>query len=190
MVKRHFWWEKMKSDTKVFVRFFQQCLSSVAGKVVPRPTAHTLHATKPNELLHFYFCYISERQNGITYILIMKDDISEYVWIVPSTDADAETTADALLNLVFSFDTVRNSVSDRGSHFGNELVNKLQEATIFEHHFTLAYCPWSNGTVEVVFVSYSARYVLYYRSSSDLRVFCKRLFHSYNRQKGQMESVL
>jgi hypothetical protein len=41
-------------------------------------------------------------------------------------------------------------VSDRGSHFKNEVVRALREQTRGLHHFTLAYFPWSNGTVERV----------------------------------------
>lgn len=41
-------------------------------------------------------------------------------------------------------------ISDRGSDLQNEEVRTLREETNGEHYFTLAYCPWSNGTVQVV----------------------------------------
>ncbi len=31
------------------------------------------------------------------YVLILKDDLSGYVWLVPAIEADASTVADALL---------------------------------------------------------------------------------------------
>ena len=41
-------------------------------------------------------------------------------------------------------------VSDRGSHFRNQLVREIRERMHCAHHFTLASCPWTNGSVEVV----------------------------------------
>ena len=40
--------------------------------------------------------------------------------------------------------------SDRGTHFKNEVVRLLNRMLRARHHFTTAYCPQSNGTVEVV----------------------------------------
>jgi hypothetical protein len=39
-------------------------------------------------------------------------------------------------------------ISDRGSHFKNEVVRRVQKELKAKHHFTTANCPWSNGTIE------------------------------------------
>jgi hypothetical protein len=39
-------------------------------------------------------------------------------------------------------------ISDRGSHFKNEVVRRVQKELKANHHFTTENCPWSNGTVE------------------------------------------
>lgn len=49
-----------------------------------------------------------------------------------------------------AFGILHDWVSDRGTHLKNEMVRLLREATRANHFFKLAYCPWSNGTVEVV----------------------------------------
>lgn len=54
--------------------------------------------------------------------------------------------APALLSGVFSCS--KWLVTDQGSHFKNELVKFLTEGFRVEHHFTTAYSPWANGTVE------------------------------------------
>jgi Integrase zinc binding domain len=54
----------MAKDVKVFV---QNCLHSVAiipGDKVPRPLGTQIHATKPNEILHFDFLYIGLSRDG------------------------------------------------------------------------------------------------------------------------------
>ena len=80
----------------------------------------------------------------------MKDDLTSYVWLIAVANADAVTTADCLLRWFSSFGTVTTWVSDQGSHFLNETVAEIKDRTKAQHHFTLPYCPWSNGTVEVV----------------------------------------
>lgn len=48
-----------------------------------------------------------------------------------------------------TFGAVQQWVSDCGSHVKNELVRLLREKVMSSHYFTLAYCPWLNGAVEV-----------------------------------------
>lgn len=86
-----------------------------------------------------------------TYALVMKDDFSGYVWILPASADEAETVADALIRWIVAFSVVENWVSDRGTQVKNGMITLLRESKRFSHHFTFAYCPWSNGTVEVVF---------------------------------------
>lgn len=126
------------------------CISTKPGTIVPRPLGSALHATKPNELFHFDFCYMMEASDDKKYELILKDDFSGYVRLVPAEAANAETVADALIDWFSTFGVVTRWVSDRGTHFKNELIRILCASTKSSHHFTLAYCPWSNGTVEVV----------------------------------------
>ncbi len=149
-LRAHFYWTNMSSDVELFVRSCLHCLCTESGKIVPRPMGHALHATEPNKLIHFDFCYMSPGEEGYTYVLILKDDHSGYVWLTPAKDTTAATVAKVLIRWFASFGVVRQWVSDRGSHFKNELVRTIKDKTNSEHHFTLAYCPWSNGTVEVV----------------------------------------
>lgn len=40
--------------------------------------------------------------------------------------------------------------SDQGTHFKNEVMDLLAKDYNISHHFTTAYSPWSNSTVEAV----------------------------------------
>lgn len=140
----------MDKDIEGFVNSCLHCLCTSPGKTVARPLGHALHAVEPNKLLHFDFCYMSQGEDNSRYVLVLKDDHSGYVWLLPAEVADAETTATALIKWFSVFGVVSDWVSDRGSHFKNELVRQISEVLKSSHHFTLAYCPWSNGTVEVV----------------------------------------
>jgi hypothetical protein len=106
---------------------------------VRRQMAQTLHADKPNKLLHFDFLYIGRGLNGVDYILILKDDLSSYCRLIPAVVAKAVTTAAALIHWFATFGVVLDWVSDRGSHFRNVVVRLLRERNHSSHHFTLAY---------------------------------------------------
>lgn len=148
-ISTQFYWNGLGKDVKQFVSSCLHCLASEPGSVIPRPLAHTLHASQPNDLIHFDFCYIMKGVNDLKYILILKDDFSGYVWLIPSCDADSPSVCVALTKWFSAFGVVRNWSSDQGSHFKNQLMRSVQEATKSSHHFTTAYCPWTNGSVEV-----------------------------------------
>jgi hypothetical protein len=74
---------------------------------VPRLLGTQLHATKPNETLHFDFLYIGLSRDGkYQYLLLLKDDLSGYLWLVPCRTANAAATVIALMRWFAVFDVV------------------------------------------------------------------------------------
>jgi transposase InsO family protein len=71
-----------------------------------------------------------------------------YLWLVPCRTADAAATVDALMRWFTVFGVVLLWILDRGSHFKNEVVQRVQKELKAKHHFTTANCPWSNGTIK------------------------------------------
>ncbi|ETV82011.1 hypothetical protein H257_05537 [Aphanomyces astaci] len=118
-VAEMFDWPTLKTDGKNFVTACLHCMV-VDGESVPRPWGEELHATKPNELIHFDWLSLPEAPGGLKYVLVIKNDICG-TW-----------------------------VSDSGSHFKNEQVSTLGRMFGVHHHFVTPHCPWANGTVEVV----------------------------------------
>ena len=109
-----------------------------------------MHATRPNEVIHFDFLTMPTSATGINYLLVVKDDMSGYVELVECEAATADAVCAALVDWFKRFGVVQQWVSDRGTHFKNQVVDQLRKALLAQHHFVLAYCPWANGTVEVV----------------------------------------
>jgi hypothetical protein len=64
-----------------------------------------------------YFFSMGPCTAGYNYLLILKDDLSGYLWLVPAKAADAETTAESLTSWFTTFGVVTTCVSDQGSHF-------------------------------------------------------------------------
>jgi Chromo (CHRromatin Organisation MOdifier) domain len=67
---------------------------------------------------------------------------------VPCRTADDAATIDALMRWFAEFGVVLPWILDRGSHFKNEVVRRVQKELKSRHHFTTANFPWSNGTTE------------------------------------------
>jgi Integrase zinc binding domain len=150
-IKEYVTWTTMAKIVKVFVQNCLDCVATIPGDKVPRPLGTKLHATKPNEIRHFNFLYIGlSRDGGYQYLLLVKDDLSEYLWLVPcrTADAAAAATVDALIRCFTVFNVVLLWISDRDSHFKNEVVQPVQKELKANHHSTTANCPRSNGTIE------------------------------------------
>jgi hypothetical protein len=97
----------MAKDVKVFVQNSLHCVATTSGDKTPRPLGTQLQATKPNKILHFDFLYIGlSREGNYQCILLLKDDLSGYLWLVPCRTADAAATVDALMRWFAVFGVV------------------------------------------------------------------------------------
>jgi hypothetical protein len=83
-IKEYVAWTTMAKDVKIFVQNRFHCAATTPGYKGPLLLGTQLHATKPNEILHFDFLYIGLSRNGkYQYLLLLKDDLSGYLWLVP-----------------------------------------------------------------------------------------------------------
>ena len=149
-VHKHFTWTGIDDDVKTFCTKCLHCAATKGAIRVTRELAHAMHADRPNEIVHFDYLYMGAGSGGVKYVLILKDDFSSYVWLRPATTCDAHHATTALLEWVTTFGIPSIWISDQGSHFKNEVMHKLAHNLNTHHHFTTAYHPQSNGTVEVV----------------------------------------
>lgn len=115
----------------------------------PRVLGDAMHAEHPNELIHWDYLLMGVSDSGEAYILVIKADASKYVWLLPCATADADTTFNDWLEWFASLGVCRTWVSDQGTRFKNKPIEALQHALGAHHHFTMAKCPCSNGTVKV-----------------------------------------
>ena len=147
-ISRKFFWSTLSEDVATFVNGCIHCISTLGGKRVPRPCGPYVHGTAANDLLQFDFLEIGPGTGGMKYILMLRDDFSAYCWLCPFSNANAASTAEALLEWTTSFNVPKMLMSDQGTHFKNETIRRLSRALKVPHHFTLPHAPWSNGQVE------------------------------------------
>lgn len=121
-----------------------------SGEKIPRCLSLTLHGTRSNEVVHFDYFYMGASSTKVRYIFVIKNDLSSYIWLVPTKLADAEHAANSLSRWIRSFIAMNHWVSDHGSHFKNQTMELLANAHCIHHQFTMAYSPWVKVTVENV----------------------------------------
>jgi hypothetical protein len=88
------------------------------------------------------------KRNKYKYLLLLKEDLSGHIWLVPCETAGAKETGDALIHWFATFGVVLQWFSDQWAHFKNQIMLCLQKKLKAKHHFTTAHCPWANGTIE------------------------------------------
>jgi Integrase core domain len=141
-------WHTLEEDVRTFCLTCLHCVATIGGDRVPRPLGESMHADKPNELLHMDFLYMGPSHTMESYLLLLKGDLSGYLWLWPCRKADSATTVEALVTWFTTIGVLRTWVSDQGSHFKNRTIEGVQRALRSQHHYTTAYTPWANGTVE------------------------------------------
>ena len=140
----------MAQDVSTLVRGCLRCMMTRAGEVIPRPLGSALHGSKPNEVIHMDFLFMGPGRDEKKYILIIRDDLSSYIWLWPTAACTSEAAADALCVWLGVLGNMVWLVTDQGSHFKNRLLAALISEIKVHHHFTTAYSPWANGSVERV----------------------------------------
>jgi hypothetical protein len=119
-------------------------LQTLSG-IVPRPLGEAIHGSIPGQVIHYDFCGIAS-----VYVLIIRDDLSGFVHIRYTESANAKFVAEKLLEWIADFGIPAWQVSDQGSHFKNEVIREMNNSLQSNHHFTVAYSPKSNGSVEII----------------------------------------
>jgi hypothetical protein len=151
-LKHYVWWKEMKADVNGFVCECLVCERAQSFTSIPRPWGLTLKATKRFQILHFDYMYITDVSKTSTYpykyLLVLKDDYSSFVELIPTISCDHEPVAEAIVKWISRYVCPVVLNSDMGSHFKNLVIEHLVTLLPTSQHFTVAYSPWSNGTVE------------------------------------------
>jgi hypothetical protein len=115
----------MSKDIKVFVGSCFHCIASAPGETTQTPMGEALHASKSNEVIHFDYLYMSPSFHDVKYVLIVKDDCSNYVWLEQCKNAEAYSTAAVLIEWFAAFGVAQQWVSVQDSHFKNKLMTNI-----------------------------------------------------------------
>lgn len=107
----------------------------------------TSHDLQPREVLHFDHLFVGEGEEDMKYALFIKDDGSGYLWLSATSVATAIHGAYMLSRWQRTFTIPQCSVSDQGSHFMDNVRITMADSFNIQHHPTVVYSPWVNGTI-------------------------------------------
>ena len=144
-------WSTMAADVAKWRSLCLQCLKNAQGDLlVPRPLGSSLVPEYPGEVVSTDYIKMGMSRSGFVYVLMHVDKLSRAVQFSPAVAATAIHASRATLTWAARYGLPKYLISDGGSHFKNSLMEELAAVLGFDHHITLAYCPWANGSVEVV----------------------------------------
>ncbi|KAJ1127606.1 hypothetical protein NDU88_006002 [Pleurodeles waltl] len=124
------------------------CAVHNAGKGTPTPPGHFAPPDLPFEAIQMDFIHI-EPCNKLKYVLVVVCMFSKWIEAYPLKDNGALSTAKILLKEYFPRYALPRLVwSDNGSHFSNEVMEKVCTALNIKHRFHAANHPQSAGLVE------------------------------------------
>jgi hypothetical protein len=155
-IKCLFYWQNMDKDIHDFVFHCLACSKTKDGSTIPRPWGRSIVASRFGEVIHFDYLYIDKSiksRHYFEYILVLKDNFTNFVELIACEHADHYNVVTALQSWQARFGPITTLVSDQGSHFCNLVMEEYVKSCFpskVKHHFTMSYSPWSNGTVERV----------------------------------------
>lgn len=112
---------------------------SKRGNKVPCSLSSTLQVNMSNEVVHLDYLYLGESDLEQKYVQAVKDDLSGYCWLEPSSSASTEHVSElhAGWDRVFAAPSVW--VFSRGVHFKNQTMRHLARTHRVVHPFTAAF---------------------------------------------------
>ena len=147
-----YWWPGMEGQIETHIKSCDKCQKTSKEKrgsttfITPLPQCN-----EPNQRVHMdLFGPLKTTSSGKKYILCITDAFSKYAELVAIPDKEATTVASAL----FSRWLCRHGlpleiVSDNGTEFCNQVIEKLLSHLNIQKTTTTPYHPQSNAQVEV-----------------------------------------
>ena len=86
--------------------------------------------------------------DGYTYVLVVLEDVSGYMWLTPAKACTAEFTVKQLMAWCAAFGAPKVWVSDNGTHFRTRVLRRTAAVLQIQHRFSVANSAWTNGTAE------------------------------------------
>ena len=152
ILRRQFYWPRMRKDILDYVFSCETCQLSKQRTLNRR--AGSLHPLPYDRLMKIISAdYVGPiapvSARGNRYILVVMDNFSNLIWLVPTPDETAKTTAEALLKIFLANGFPDSFLSDRGSNFLSSTVSELLKLLKIHQVATSAYHPATDGKNEV-----------------------------------------
>src|SRR6266496_253530 len=147
-LKEKYYWPKMKDDIKSYIQTCDQYQRR--GKITDENELHSIKIKEP-----FYqwgidiVGLLTETSRGNKYIVVAIDYFTKYPEARALANANARNVANFLYeDIICRHGCSRKIISDRGTHFNNQVIENLLERFKIRHNLSTPYHPKTNGLVE------------------------------------------
>ncbi len=147
-ISKRYVWQSMRKDIKEYAKICFQCQQR--GSMKQNNQKRTISPTDIFERWGVDIVrplLITREENR--YIVVAMDYFSRWPEARSLKAANADTVATFLYEeIICRFGAPRILQSDRGTHFVNEIIQRLTKRFRIKHSLSLPYYPQSNGLVE------------------------------------------
>jgi transposase InsO family protein len=150
-IKLRYFWKGLDNDVKEHV---DKCINCKLRKTYQRrpkvPIMKYNAVSKPLDRVHIDLTGpLPPTQNGNRYILVIKDYLTKYVWLIPLASKTAMEVAESFVTrFVCQAGIPDMVVSDRGTEFTNSLLKNISSILGINRISTTPFNPRSDGFVE------------------------------------------
>ncbi|KAI3375024.1 hypothetical protein L3Q82_021066, partial [Scortum barcoo] len=149
LARQRFFWPRMESDVKEYVRCCQRCILSKTPDPSARAPLESIRTTAPMELLCLDFWSAEDSKQHSVDVLVVTDHFTKLAHAFPCTNQTAKQVAKKLWDHVFCLYGFPERVhSDQGANFESELIAELLRLSGVSKSHTTAYHPMGNGGTE------------------------------------------
>lgn len=147
-IKERYYWPKMMKDIEIYVKSCDQCQKR--NKPQGKNQLHSIKVKAP-----FYQIGIdivgplNRTIRNKKYIVTAIDYFTKYVEAKALENANAEEVSTFIFEeIICRHGCPKVILSDRGSHFNNQVIEELMKKFKIKHNFSTPYHPKTNGLVE------------------------------------------
>jgi hypothetical protein len=147
-IREKYYWKGMLKDIETYVKSCDQCQRR--GKPQGKHELHPIKVKYP-----FYQIGIDivgplpRTEKGNKYIVVAMDYFTKWPEAKPIKEATAKEVSTFIFeDIICRHGCPQRILTDRGSHFNNQLVKILTEKFNIKHGFSTPYHPKTNGLVE------------------------------------------
>ena len=147
-IKSRYYWPQMYENIREYVKFCDSC--QWRGKYKQNEPLHPIPVHSPFYQIGIDFVGpLPKTKNGNKYIITAMDYLTKWPEAKAVPEATAKQTAIFIYEEIICWHGCLTKIlSDRGSHFKNQMIEKLMEKFQIKHLFSTPYHPQTNGLVE------------------------------------------
>lgn len=149
LTRQRFFWSRMESDVKEYVKCCQRCILAKTPEPSARAPLESIRTSAPMELVCIDFWSAEDSKQRSVDVLVITDHFTKLAHAFPCPNQTAKQVAKKLWDHVFCVYGFPERIhSDQGANFVGKLVAELLSLAGITKSQTTAYHPMGNGGTE------------------------------------------